>query len=105
MSSFILYDYLQNGYYSEKEIQYRKSDSGKISWKRTIQKIKPCVSEKGVIFLDFVSKKSIAKADIITQIHEYCVYESFSKLGWLFLNSTYVPRMPLTERKRCYLVP
>lgn len=101
---FIIYNYLSNGYYSEKDVEYRVSDRGKISWKRTIQQLKPIVDDGNVVYLDFITKKSINKSDIITKIHEYCVYESFSKLGWLYLNSTYVPRKPsLKFNKKLFL--
>ena len=91
---YIIYNFLANGYYTEKDIEYKQSDRGKISWKRTIQKIKPVVDDGNIVYLDFITKRSITKSDIITKIHEYCVYESFSKLGWLYLNSNYVPRKP-----------
>ena len=91
---FIIYNFLANGYYSEKDVEYRVGDRGKISWKRTIQQLKPIVDDENVVYLEFVTKRSITKSDIITKIHEYCVYEAFSKLGWLYLNSTYVPRKP-----------
>lgn len=91
---YIIYNYLSNGYYTEKDIEYKLSDRGKISWKRTIQKMKPIVDDGNIVYLDFITKKSITKADVITKIHEYCVYESFSKLGWLYMNSNYVPRKP-----------
>ena len=89
---YVIYDFLANGYYSDKDVEYRTSDRGKINWKRTIQKIKPVVDGENILYLNFVTKKSITKSDIITRIHEYCVYESFSKLGWLYLDSAYVPR-------------
>ena len=101
---YIIYNYLSNGYYSEKDVEYRASDRGKINWKRTIQQLKPIVDNGNVVYLDFITKRSINKSDIITKIHEYCVYESFSKLGWLYLNSTYVPRKPsLKFNKKLFL--
>ena len=97
---YIIYDFLSNGYYTEKDVEYRISDKGKISWKRTIQKVRPVVDDDNIFYLEFVTKKSITKADLITKIHEYCVYESFSKLGWLYLNSSYVPRKPTLKFKK-----
>lgn len=97
---YIIYDFLSNGYYTEKDVEYRVSDKGKISWKRTIQKVQPVVDDDNIIYLKFVTKKSITKADLITKIHEYCVYESISKLGWLYLNSSYVPRKPSIKFKK-----
>ena len=91
---FIIYNFLSNDYYTEKDIEYKVADRGKISWKRTIQQIKPMVDDDNFVYLNFVVKRSITKSDIITKIHEYCVYESFSKLGWLYINSSFVPRKP-----------
>ena len=101
---YIIYNFLANGYYSEKDVEYRVSDRGKINWKRTIQQLEPIVDDGNVVYLEFITKKSINKADILTKIHEYCVYESFSKLGWLYLDSTYVPRKPsLKFNKKMFL--
>ena len=101
---YIVYNFLANGYYSERDVEYRVSGWGKISWKRTIQQLKPMVDDENVVYLEFVTKRSITKSYIITKIHEYCVYEAFSKLGWLYLNSTYVPRKPsLKFNKKMFL--
>ena len=101
---YIIYNFLANGYYSEKDVEYRVSDRGKVSWKRTIQKIKPMVNNGNVVYLNFVTKRSINTSDIITKIHEYCVYESFAKLGWLYLNSNYIPRKPVIKfNKKMFL--
>ena len=91
---YIIYDFLANGYYADKDVEYKKSQSGKINWQRTIQKVKPMVDNCNIIYLDYITKKTINKSDVITKIHEYCVYESFSKLGWLYLKSAYTPRKP-----------
>ena len=97
---FIIFDFLSNGYYSEKDAEYHIANRGKISWKRTIQQMNPVVDDGNIVYLDFIAKKSINKSDVITKIHEYCVYESFSKLGWLYLSSTYVPRKPSLKFNR-----
>lgn len=38
---YVIYNFLANGYYSEKDIEYRQSDRGKISWKRTMVNSNP----------------------------------------------------------------
>lgn len=91
---YVIYNFLANGYYFEKDVEYQVRDRGKISWKRTLQQLKPMTDDENVVYLDFMTKRSITQSDIITKIHEYCVYEAFSKLGWLYLNSTYIPRKP-----------
>ncbi len=81
----LILDYFSNGYYSEKEVDYSSANKGKINWKRTIQKKKPFLADDNAVYLDFVVKKNIVNTDtILTRIHEYCVYDSFIKLGWLY---------------------
>lgn len=101
---YIIYDFISNGYYSDKDVEYQLSDRGKVDWKRTINQTRPMVDGGNIVFLQLITKKSINKADVITKIHEYCVYESFSKLGWLYLSSSFVPRKPSVKfNKKLFL--
>lgn len=82
---FILYDYLRNGYYSEREILHRRSYRGKIDWKRTIQKERPWINNGKLAYLNFsVQEQKINTRNNLTLIHKYCVFHVFSILGWLF---------------------
>lgn len=100
----IIQDFISHGYFTEREVEHRLCDRGKIDWKRTIQKVQPQIDHDNAVYLNFVTKQSINKANIITQIHEFCVYESFSKLGWLYLTSSYLPKKPtLRFKKRMFL--
>ena len=84
---FIIQNFLQNGYFSRKESFYTKNGNGKISWGRTVKCIKPLVSEGQSVYLDFIKKKtSYIDEELISQIHKFCVYECFSKLGFLYTN-------------------
>lgn len=57
---------------------------GKINWNRTIKTQKSYVQGTDVFYLDFVTKNDRVKEnELITLIHEYCVYESFEQMGWL----------------------
>lgn len=81
--------FLNHGYYVEKEPFYKKSQSGKINWSRTIKQVRPQISgdfpNESVVYLDFITKKSNNNEnEIISQIHKYCVYESYEKIGCLF---------------------
>ena len=91
---YVIKDYIAHGYYTEHEIEHRLDDHGKINWKRTIQQIQPQVDNGNVVYLNFITKRSINKANILTRIHEYCVYESFAKLGWLYLSTAFLPKKP-----------
>lgn len=95
----VIYDYIERGYYIEREIEYTTSQKGKISWSRTIKNIKPTIQEEDVIYLDFITRRNkINEDNLVTLIHEYCVYESFQKIGWLFTSS--LPRTPRIKRNK-----
>ena len=91
---YVIKDFIAHGYYAEHEVAYRLNDRGKINWKLTIQQIQPQVDNGNVVHLNYITKQSINKASILTKIHEYCVYESFTKLGWLYLSTAYLPKKP-----------
>jgi len=81
--------FLSHGYYVEKESSYGKAKSGKINWSKTIKTIRPyvtgCSPNESIVYLDFITRKFYNKeSEIITQIHKYCVYESYEKIGCLF---------------------
>ena len=91
---YVINDFISHGYYTESEVDYKLNGRGKINWKRTIQKVRPHINQRNVVYLDVIAKQSINKTNILTRIHEFCVYESFSKLGWLYLSSSYLPMKP-----------
>ena len=88
----VIRDYLRTGrYYIESEPQFNTNSKGDVSWQRTVRNQKPLVQKNGsFIYTKFtVRSKTPNENRVITQIHKYCVYEAFEKLGWL-----YVPFMP-----------
>lgn len=89
---YVIKDFIAHGYYTEHEVEHRLDDHGKINWKRTIQQVQPQVDNGNVVYLNYITKRSINKVNILTRIHEFCVYESFSKLGWLYLTTSYLPK-------------
>ena len=101
---YVINDFLAHGYYAEQEVEYRQSDSGKANWKRTIQQVQPQLDNGNIVYLNFIAKRSVTASNIITRIHEFCVYESFSKLGWLYLSSAFLPPKPSFRfNRRIYL--
>lgn len=88
----------QNSYYTEKEAVYRTSDRGKVHWGQTFKRQRPLIQSNGSpIYTDYTVRVSAFNdRNLITQIHKYCVYESFSKLGWLF--TSYMPEKSNIER-------
>ena len=97
---YVIYDYFSRGFYKEREVIYTQAKQGKINWGRTIKTQKSFVSDNNVFYLDFVVKKNCIKEnELITLIHEYLVYESFDKVGWLFTASKPSrPRIKYNER-------
>ena len=84
----IINDYYIRGYFKEQEVKYNTARQGKINWSRTIKTQKPYIQNTDIFYLDLITKKSAVKEnELITLIHEYCVYESFEKIGWLFTNA------------------
>ena len=81
--------FLNHGYYVENEPVYKRAKGGKINWSKTIKQVRPQVAgdfpNESVVYLDFVTKKSAHNGnELITQIHKFCVYEAYEKIGCLF---------------------
>ncbi len=83
-----------NGYYTEKEQQFKVSDRGKTDWPRTIKRQRPILQANGSpVYLKRETRDSAPNdRNLITKIHEYCVFEGFTKLGWLF--TAVMPKKP-----------
>lgn len=94
----IIYYFLKNGYYRENDLIYRTNNKGKIHWSKTIKNQKPLLvknknSRYCLIYTNFTVRDLSPNDDKeITKINQYCVYESFKKIGWIF--STYMPLKP-----------
>lgn len=88
----VIRDFMQYGYYIESEVKYKRAPLGKINWKRTIAQVRPTIQDDSYpVYTDFVIRQSAKKTDnMISLIHEWCVYEAFTTLGWLF--TTFDPR-------------
>lgn len=92
--------FLENDYYTEKEIKYISAARGKQDWAKTVQKKMPLVQvTNGVgsfIYTEFIVQSQTPNDNKeITQINKYCVYEAFERLGWLYMPTK--PEKP--ERK------
>ena len=99
----VILNYLDFGYYSEKEVNYKVGKRGKINWNRTIKTQSPVVINNQIGYFNFSVKNiSFSKENIITLIHEFCVYESIHRLGWLYNIS--LPQKPrLKFQKNLFL--
>lgn len=78
-------------YYIETDPHFRTDTKGNASWPRTVREQKALVQKNGsLVFTNMTVRSVTPNANKqITQIHRFCVYEAFEKMGWL-----YVPFMP-----------
>lgn len=83
----VLRYFLDYGYFMEAETVYKKGLFGKVSWTRTIKRIKPQVvkdaeGRRHVVYLDLISRLTRHKEDnLITLVHKYCVYKAVQFVG------------------------
>ena len=90
----IITRFLSDGrYYVESEPDYKVGANGQISWTRTLRTQKGFVRNSSLIFTNVVARnlKPMSNKQI-TQIHKFCVYEAFDKLGWLYIATK--PELP-----------
>lgn len=100
---YVISDFYDRDYYKEREIAYGISKRGKINWRRTVKTRKPLIQSGDIYYLDFVTKKNaVNDNELITLIHKFCVYESFSKLGWLF--SSFIPERPKIKFNKKFFI-
>ena len=105
----IIRDFIENGYYVENESVYKTDNKGNINWSKTIKCQKPLLQKNLInnlyspVYISFIVKQSnLNENNEINYIHQYCVYESFDKLGWLF--TSFVPQKPnLTFNRKKFL--
>lgn len=80
--------FLRTGrYYIESDPQYKTGTKGAVSWSRTIREQRALVQKNGsLVFTSMTVRSATPNADKqITQIHRFCVYEAFDRLGWLYV--------------------
>lgn len=77
--------YITNGYYKEREVEYKSDNRGKTNWKKTIQKKTPYLQDESPIYLNFIVRKNRTNENtVITEIHKYCVAVAFYRIGFLY---------------------
>lgn len=83
--------YLEHhSYFRDRDSLFKVSDCGQTDWTRTIKRQRPVIQANGSpVYLNRIVRSSSPKKNqYITEIHKYCVYESFQKIGWLFTKYT-----------------
>lgn len=80
---WIIRDWLNNGFYINREKEFKLNQKGKVNWKKTLQQ-QPIVSNGNIIFNNIVVEVKNNVDNIILEIHKYCVKKSLDYIGWLF---------------------
>lgn len=81
----VLADYLNNGYYQITEEKFKQGISGPINWARTMKMETPVPQQNGIVYTTYrVKHHSETDKDLITEISQYCVYQSYLRLGWIY---------------------
>lgn len=86
---WIIRDFLDNGYYFNRDKIYARSNSGKIDWKRTLKQT-PIYSDGNIIYDKMIISKITATNDIVAQTYRLCLKQSIDRIGWLFEYEFYV---------------
>ena len=84
----VITSFLRTGrYYIESDPEYKTGTKGNTSWPRTVREQRALVQKNGALVFTNMTVRSVTpNADKqITQIHRFCVYEAFDKLGWLYV--------------------
>lgn len=80
---WMIQDYLENGFYYNREKIYTHSFSGKIEWKKTLKQM-PVYSDGNIIYDKLITSKMMASNDLIAQIYKLCLKQSVDKIGWIY---------------------
>ncbi|WP_308603579.1 LlaJI family restriction endonuclease [uncultured Fibrobacter sp.] len=83
----VIRNYLDHGYITEREVEYKSKTHGKINWNRTIKMTRPVVTEdeENFVYLDLIARKVNYNEDcLITLVHKFCVHDALNRLGFLF---------------------
>ena len=86
---WMIKDYLENGFYYNREKVYSNSYSGKIEWKKTLRNL-PIYSGGNIIYDKLVTSRMSASNDMIAQIYKLCLKQSINRIGWLYNYNLYV---------------
>lgn len=90
----LIVDFFENGLYKNQKQIIKKEKSGKINWPKTIKTVLPLLTkESSPVYVEYMVRKSQSNDhELITQIHEYCVWWAFNAIGFLF--AEYKPHKP-----------
>lgn len=82
---WLVVDFIDHGYYVERETITKAGTSGKINWKKTIKKNSVLFAQDRIVYKDLERNKSkTSDAQILTQIHKCVLGYSVSTIGFIF---------------------
>ena len=101
---WMIKDYLENGFYTNREKVYAKNVNGKINWQKTVRG-NAFLSDNNLFFPSIVVERKSNVDNILVEIHKLCVKKSIDYIGWLFnLKSDYIITPRFTNAlKKFYL--
>lgn len=80
---WIINDYLNNGIYYSSEKVLRTNTNGKVNWKKTLKGF-PLITESSIYYPNFITEKTDALENILSEIYKFCCEVAFRNIGWLF---------------------
>ena len=103
---WIINDYFNNGLYIHREKLYKKNQHGRIDWKKTIQNDNPIISNGNLVYKNIIVEEKINIANMLVEIHKYCIKKSIDYIGWLFnINSSIIQSKNINEAiKKQYIL-
>lgn len=86
---WIIRDFIENGYYYNRENTYFNGNNGKLEWKKILQGV-PIYSRGNIIYDKMISSKMAFSNDIISNTYKLCLKQSLERIGWLYEYDFYV---------------
>lgn len=80
---WLINDYIDNGFYYQRNKVYIGNGNGKIDWKRTLKKT-PFLSDGNIIYSNITTSKVAPSNSVITQVYKCCLDLSLKRIGWVF---------------------
>lgn len=79
---WIIRDFLENGYYYNRERQFFFDGKGKIDWKKTIRTT-PIVSKGNIIYDHLITSRISPQEEEITKIYKICLKKACDCISWI----------------------
>lgn len=94
LSSYLwmIFDYINNGFYTNREVVLKTNQSGKVDWKRTM-KSNPMISNGNVVYKDLIVRRKSDVDNLLVKIYKFCLKKSIDYIGWMYnINSSFLEK-------------